>query len=77
MADTHVVLNVPTVSCNHCKMAIEKAVSAMEGVGEVTVDVAEKTVTVDFEADAVTLESIEETVTEEGYDVAGRHVFGA
>jgi copper chaperone len=75
MADTHVVLNVPSVSCNHCKMAIEKAVGAMGGVGEVAVDVAEKTVTIDFDADAVTLESIEETVADEGYDVAGRHVF--
>ena len=56
MAETHVVLNVPTVSCNHCKMAIEKAVGAMDGVGEVDVDVAEKTVTVDFDADAVSLE---------------------
>ncbi len=77
VAETHVVLNVPTVSCNHCKMAIENAVGAVDGVGEVTVDVAEKTVTVDFDADAVTLEMIEETVAGEGYDVAGRHVFGA
>ncbi len=43
----------------------------------VDVDVAEKTVTVDFDADAVTLESIEEACAEEGYEVAGRHVFGA
>jgi copper chaperone len=77
MADTHAVLNVPAVSCNHCKMAIEKAVGALSGVGAVDVDVAEKTVTVDFDADAVTLESIEEACAEEGYEVAGRHVFGA
>ena len=77
MAETHAVLNVPAVSCDHCKMAIEKAVGALDGVGAVDVDVAEKTVTVDFDADAVTLEKIEEAVTGEGYDVAGRHVFGA
>jgi copper chaperone len=77
VSDTHVVLNVPSVSCNHCKMAIEKAVTALAGVGAVDVDVAEKTVTVDFDADSVTLDSIEETVAEEGYEVAGRHVFGA
>jgi copper chaperone len=76
MTETHVVLNVPSVSCNHCKMAIEKAVGAMSGVGQVDVDVAEKTVTVDFDGDAVTLDSIEETVADEGYEVAGRHVFG-
>ena len=77
MADTHVVLNVPAVSCNHCKMAIENAVGVMDGVGEVVVDVADKTVTVDFDPDAVSLDSIEETMADEGYEVAGRHVFGA
>jgi len=77
VAESHAVLNVPTVSCNHCKMAIENAVGAMAGVGVVAVDVAEKTVTIDFDGDAVSLEAIEETVAGEGYDVAGRHVFGA
>jgi copper chaperone len=76
MAETHVVLNVPTVSCNHCKMAIENAVGALDGVEEVAVDVAEKTVSIEFDTDAISLESIEETVVEEGYEVAGRHVFG-
>jgi copper chaperone len=75
--ETHAVLNVPTVSCNHCKMAIENAVGALEGVGDVAVDVAEKTVTIDFDADVVGLDAIEETVAGEGYDVAGHHVFGA
>ena len=77
MAETHVVLNVPTVSCNHCKMAIENAVGAVAGVEVVEVDVAEKTITIDFETDAVSLESIEKTVADEGYEVAGHHVFGA
>jgi copper ion binding protein len=77
MAETHAVLNVPSVSCNHCKMAIEKAVNGLDGIAVVDVDVAEKTVSVDFDADAVSLESIEAAVSEEGYEVAGRHVFGA
>ncbi|NLE21625.1 MAG: copper ion binding protein [Actinobacteria bacterium] len=76
MADTHAVLNVPAVSCNHCKMAIEKAVGGLDGVDVVDVDVAGKSVSVDFDADAVSLETIEQAVEEEGYPVAGRHVFG-
>jgi len=75
MAETHAVLNVPSVSCNHCKMAIENAVGAIGGV-QVDVDVVEKTVTVDFDAAAVSLETIESAVADEGYEVAGRHVFG-
>ncbi|HTX68569.1 MAG TPA: copper ion binding protein [Thermoleophilia bacterium] len=75
MAETHAVLNVPSVSCNHCKMAIENAVGAIGGV-QVDVDVVEKTVTVDFDDAAVSLETIESAVADEGYEVAGRHVFG-
>ena len=76
MSETHIVLNVPSVSCNHCKMAIEGAVGALAGVQSVAVDVDAKSVTVDFEAGDVTLETIEAAVQEEGYAVAGRHVFG-
>jgi len=75
MAETHAVLNVPSVSCSHCKMAIENAVGAIGGV-QVDVDVVEKTVTVDFDDAAVSLETIESAVADEGYEVAGRHVFG-
>jgi len=76
MSETHAVLNVPSVSCNHCKMAIEGAVGALAGVRAVAVDVDAKSVTVDFETGDVTLETVEEAVQEEGYEVAGRHVFG-
>ena len=76
MAATHAVLNVPSVSCNHCKMAIEGAVKAIGGVDAVSVDIEAKSVTVDFEAGAVTLDAIEAAVAGEGYAVAGRHVFG-
>jgi copper chaperone CopZ len=58
-------------------MAIEKAVGGLDGIGVVDVDVAEKTVSVDFDDAAVSLETIEQAVEEEGYAVAGRHVFGA
>jgi copper chaperone len=75
MSETHAVLNVPSISCNHCKMAIEGAVRALAGVSAVAVDVEDKSVAVDFEADDVTLETIETAVREEGYEVAGRHVF--
>ncbi len=76
MSETHAVLNVPSVSCNHCKMAIEGAVGALAGVRSVAVEIDAKSVAVDFEADDVTLETIEAAVQEEGYEVAGRHVFG-
>ena len=76
MSETHAVLNVPSVSCNHCKMAIEGAVGALAGVRSVVVDVDAKSVALDFEAADVSLDTIEAAVREEGYEVAGRHVFG-
>ena len=76
MAATHAVLNVPSVSCNHCKMAIEGAVKALDGVDTVDVDVPAKSVSVEFDAPSVSLDAIEAAVREEGYEVAGHHVFG-
>jgi copper chaperone len=76
MASTHAVLNVPSVSCNHCKMAIEGAVKALDGIAGVDVDVPAKSVSVDFDAESVSLDTIEAAVREEGYEVAGHHVFG-
>lgn len=76
MTPTHAVLNVPAISCNHCKMAIENAVGALGGVQLVAVDVAERSVAVDFDEAGVTLDTIEAAVREEGYEVAGHSVFG-
>ena len=76
MSETHAVLNVPSVSCNHCKMAIEGAVKALDGIAAVDVDVPAKSVSVDFDAGSVSLDTIEAAVREEGYEVAGHHVFG-
>ncbi|HJW76428.1 MAG TPA: heavy-metal-associated domain-containing protein [Thermoleophilia bacterium] len=73
---THVVLNVPAISCPHCKMAIEGAVRDMEGVLSVSVEVPDKTVSLEFDADRVDLEEIKGAIEEEGYPVVGEHVFG-
>jgi copper chaperone len=73
----HVVLNVPAVSCNHCKAAIEGAVRDIEGVASVDVEVAEKTVSLEYDPDLVDLEEVKSTIEEEGYPVVGEHVFGA
>jgi copper chaperone len=73
----HVVLNVPAVSCVHCKSAIEGAVRDIEGVVSVDVEVADKTVSLEYDADLVDLEEVKGTIEEEGYPVVGEHVFGA
>ena len=72
MIATHAILEVPSVSCSHCKAAIEGAVGAVDGVRRVIVDVGEKTVTIDFDADQVSLDALEAVVLDEGYEVTGR-----
>jgi copper chaperone len=58
---------VPDISCQHCVNAITKEVSALSGVQQVHVDLAEKTVTV-AHGDQITTDSIVAAINEAGYD---------
>ncbi len=60
--------NVPDISCNHCKHAIESEVSQVQGIESVEVDVQAKTVTVRGEPldEAAIIGAIDEA----GYEVA-------
>ncbi len=71
---THAVLDVPAISCSHCKMAIERAVSRVEGVQNVVVDVGARSVAIDYDADQISLDALEGAIGDEGYEVAGRQV---
>jgi copper chaperone len=63
------VLKVEGMSCQHCVMSIEKAVGALQGVMGVKVDLAGKTVTIEYETAVLTLEIIKETIEDQGYEV--------
>ncbi len=58
---------VPDISCDHCKNAIEGEVGTLEGVEHVTVDVEQRRVTVDG---AASDEAIRAAIEEAGYEVA-------
>jgi copper chaperone len=66
MTDT--TLSVPEIHCNHCKMSIEGAVSAVDGVASAVVDVPNATVTVSF-GDPASLDAIVSAIEEQGYEV--------
>ena len=70
----HVVLNVPDVSCNHCKMAIERAVGGVQGVESVEVEVDTKSVNVRL-ASSADLQAVRAAIEDEGYSIAGEHEF--
>jgi copper chaperone len=63
-------ISVPDISCNHCKMSIEGAVSALDGVGKVEVHIDPRTVDVEFDEASVSLDAIYAAIEEQGYEVA-------
>jgi copper chaperone len=66
----NVTLSVPDISCGHCKSSIEGAVSGLEGIDKVEVEIDAKTVDLAFDPNAVSLDTIIETIEEQGYEVA-------
>ncbi|MBP1736841.1 MAG: copper ion binding protein [Oscillospiraceae bacterium] len=63
------VLNVEGMSCAHCEARVKKAVSALSGVDDVSVSLADKTVSVSFEPSVLEAKAIREAIEEQGYDV--------
>ena len=66
MTDT--TLSVPEIHCDHCKMSIEGAVGALDGVARAEVDVPTASVSVSFEAPADE-NAIVAAIEEQGYAV--------
>lgn len=62
-----VVINVEGMSCNHCKMSVEKAASGVEGVKSATVNLEKKIVTVLLKDGVDSVEQIKNAITEAGF----------
>ncbi|MGI9666117.1 MAG: heavy-metal-associated domain-containing protein [Acidimicrobiia bacterium] len=67
---TRVTLNVPDISCAHCKSAIEGAVAPMDGVASAEVTIDARVVDITFDESAVELEAIITAIDDQGYEVA-------
>ncbi|MDR3355506.1 MAG: copper chaperone CopZ [Synergistaceae bacterium] len=65
------VLNVDGMSCEHCVKAITKAVGALAGVKDVSVDLKSKTVTVSHDPSKSPLDRIKSEIEDQGYDILG------
>lgn len=64
-----VTLNVEGMSCGHCVKSVEGSVGGLNGVSSVKVNLENKTVDVEYNADEVKLDLIKETIDDQGYDV--------
>jgi copper chaperone len=69
---TEQTISVPEIHCDHCKMSIEGAVGALEGVAKAEVDVPSATVAVSFDA-PTSLEAIVAAIEDQGYEVPARN----
>jgi copper ion binding protein len=69
MDKEHVILTVPEMSCSHCEDTIKKAVGKLNGVENVRVDLANKKVSIEYDDAKVSLNTIKETIEDQGYDV--------
>ena len=67
---TQITLNVPDISCDHCKMSIEGAVNQLDGIRSAEVDIAGRTVAVTYDEAAQTETAIVDAIEEQGYEVA-------
>lgn len=66
---TQITLEAPDISCEHCIMSIEKAVSKLDGVHFLSGDPAGKLITLEYDPEIVELAAIEVAMEEEGYPV--------
>jgi copper chaperone len=64
-----VVLNVDGMSCEHCVKAITKAVSALPGISNVSVDLKAKTVSIEHDPVLSSLDKIKLEIEDQGYDI--------
>ena len=66
---SNITLNVPDISCEHCERAITNALTPVEGVRTVSVDIAGKQVRVDYDEAQVNVEKMKGILQEEDYPV--------
>jgi copper chaperone len=69
MGTVTTVFDVEGMSCNHCVNSIKNAVGELPGVENVEVDLKTKKVSVGYTAGLVTIQTIKETIEDQGYEV--------
>jgi len=62
-------IHIEGMSCSHCEAAVKKAVSELNGVKAVSVSLAGKTATVEYDPAAVNLDQMKAAIEDAGYDV--------
>jgi len=64
---TSTIIYVEGMTCNHCKMNVEKAALSLEFVKEATVDLEQKQLRISFDGSDKEIEAVKHAVREAGY----------
>lgn len=64
---TEANIKVGGMSCGHCQTAVTKAISEVEGVSSVNVDLEKGEATVSYDPQATDIEAIKKAVNDAGY----------
>jgi len=62
-------LSVPDISCEHCERTITQALTPLDGVREVKVDIPAKQVHVEYDEKAIGIDRFKDVLQEEEYPV--------
>jgi copper chaperone len=65
----NIVLQVEGMSCEHCVRSVKGALLDLEGVDRAQVSLNENNVTINYEANKVTVDEMKAAIEEQGYDV--------
>ena len=63
------IIHVGGMSCTHCKMAVENALTALAGVSSVEVDLKKKTASVSYDETACGKDAFQAAIEEAGFTV--------
>jgi copper chaperone len=65
----NVILHVPDISCEHCERTITNALTPVDGVRAVNVDIPTRQVRVEYDEATVDVNKMKELLQEEDYPV--------
>ncbi len=69
MSSQHIAFNVDGMTCEHCVHTIKAALTQLNGVYEVIVDLSTKRVVVEYDDERLYTETLKGTIEDAGYKV--------
>lgn len=69
MANQHIAFNVEGMSCDHCVKTIKSALTQLNGIYDVIVDLDTKHVAVEYDEERLDVGTLKGTIEDAGYKV--------